>query len=352
MSEEDVRNQNEENNHVREPEQAAGAQQTSGAVNQDQRGSEENPTAENRNDGYQRDDRIEYRYHGSHDNHEEPHHQNHSEQQYNFRTPEYGRGDRYNQTHTDEGRDYHYRQPGAPKKHSKIGKEIGVFAAKAAIAAVIGVGVLALAGTIALNATNKNVYIVDKNKQVTIGDSGSNNSSGFPFGSFGFGGQGNGGSDGNEGNGSGNSGNNGSGSDSEAQQSDNDGPKLGVKVESMPDRLAKAGYPEGVLIAEVTKGGAADKAGLKTGDVITAFNGTVVKTADDLVEQVQNVKAGDTVKVNYKRMENGTFKAYDADVTFSDKSGSSSSDSDSTQSDSVESGAESSESAAESSESD
>lgn len=120
----------------------------------------------------------------------------------------------------------------------------------------------------------------------------------------------------------------------------------------MPDRLAKAGYPEGVLIAEVTKGGAADKAGLKTGDVITAFNGTVVKSADELVEQVQNVKAGDTVKVNYKRMENGTFKAYDADVTFSDKTGSSSSDSESTQSDSAESGAESSESAAESSESD
>lgn len=356
MSEEDVRNQNDENNYVREPEQAGRTQQTNGTVNQDQRGSEENHTAENRNDGYQRDDRVEYRYHGSHDNHEEAYRQNHSEQ-YNFRTPEYGRGDRYNQTYTDEGRDHQYRQPqqpGAPKKHSKIGREIGIFAAKAAIAAVIGVGVLALAGTIALNATNKNVYIVDKNKQVTIGDSGSNNSSGFPFGSFGFGGQGNGGSEGNEGNGSGNSGNNGngSGSDSEAQQSDNDGPKLGVKVESMPDRLAKAGYPEGVLIAEVTKGGAADKAGLKTGDVITAFNGTVVKSADELVEQVQNVKAGDTVKVNYKRMENGTFKAYDADVTFSDKTGSSSSDSESTQSDSAESGAESSESAANSSESD
>ncbi len=68
--------------------------------------------------------------------------------------------------------------------------------------------------------------------------------------------------------------------------------------------------------------------------MITAFNGTVVKSADELVEQVQNVKPGDTVKVNYKRMENGTFKAYDADVTFSEQSDSSSTEDKNAESDS------------------
>lgn len=273
--------------------------------------------------------------------------------QYNFKTPQYGRGESYghdNGGNQNAGNGNYSNNgqppfgPQKPRKHSNIGKELGIFAAKAAIGAVIGVAVLALAGTIALNATNKNVYIVDKNKQVTIGESGSGNSS-FPFGSFGFGGQGN--SEGNDGSGNDDNGSN-NDNDNEEQQSDNDGPKLGVKVESMPDKLAEAGYPEGVLVAEVTKGGAADKAGIKTGDVITAFNGTVVKSVDELVEQVQSVKAGDTVKLNYKRMENGTFKAYDADVTFSDQTDSSASDSEGETSDSSDSETESSESSSES----
>lgn len=337
MNEEDARNQDMEHTEYNGAEQTSDSQPNGAAENS----TETENAAENRSFDNRQDDGVEYRYHNTQEGREEKYRRNNSSN-YNFKTPEYGRDNYYGQNSESygdgrDGRSYYNGQNNygprgpqnrPPRKHSGFGRELGHFAAKAAIAAVIGVAALALAGTIALNATNKNVYIVDKNKQVTIGNSNNGGGSGFPFGSFGFGGQG--GNSDNGGNSSGNEGND--GDNSQSQQSDNDGPKLGIKVETMPDKLAKAGYPEGVLVAEVTKGGAADKAGLKTGDVITAFNGTVVKTADDLVEQVQNVKAGDTVKVNYKRMENGTFKAYDADVTFSEQSGSSETESGSDQS--------------------
>ena len=60
---------------------------------------------------------------------------------------------------------------------------------------------------------------------------------------------------------------------------------LGVAVQEVNQGLAdsfKLDRPEGALVASVTKGGAADKAGLKTGDVILAVNGQAIVTSGDL----------------------------------------------------------------------
>lgn len=269
---------------------------------------------------------------------------------YNFKTPEFsgepqnGNGGTY-QNNTDgqertygdrrdneNGRDQRYdridysgqnKQGRTPHKRG-LGRELGVFAIKCCIAAVIGTVVLGLAGTIALNATKKNVYIVDQKSAPNSG-SGYGGFDGRQLPDFGN----NGGSD-NSGNGSGNNnsgngsddGQNGSGSDSSS--SENDGPKLGVTVETVSNDMVSSGYPAGVLIRKVTSGSPADKAGLKAGDIITSFNGTVVKSTDELVEQVQNVNAGDTVRVVYKRLENEQYKAENADVKMAASSSSSS----------------------------
>jgi putative serine protease PepD len=70
-------------------------------------------------------------------------------------------------------------------------------------------------------------------------------------------------------------------------------PSLGVSVTA-----AEGG---GALVAAVTSGSAAEKAGLQRGDVITRFGDKVVNDSDDLVGAVQAGKVGDRVEVTYKR---------------------------------------------------
>jgi Do/DeqQ family serine protease len=58
---------------------------------------------------------------------------------------------------------------------------------------------------------------------------------------------------------------------------------------------------EGVLITNVLEGGAADASKLKAGDVITKYNGIVVKSSPELQEQVSKNKPGDKVTLTIKR---------------------------------------------------
>ncbi|PZF86358.1 S1C family serine protease, partial [Micromonospora deserti] len=70
-------------------------------------------------------------------------------------------------------------------------------------------------------------------------------------------------------------------------------PSLGVSVNA-----ADGG---GALVAAVTPGSAAEKAGLQRGDVIIRFGDKVINDSDDLVAAVQAGKVGDRVEVTYTR---------------------------------------------------
>jgi putative serine protease PepD len=70
-------------------------------------------------------------------------------------------------------------------------------------------------------------------------------------------------------------------------------PSLGVSV--------TAAENGGAVVAYVTPGSPAEKAGLQQGDVITKFGDTVVNDSDDLVGAVQARKVGDRVEVQYQR---------------------------------------------------
>jgi putative serine protease PepD len=61
----------------------------------------------------------------------------------------------------------------------------------------------------------------------------------------------------------------------------------------------------------VTQGGAADKAGLKGGDIVTNFNGIPITSPTDLTAQVRALAAGAESKITYVR----DGKPYTADVT-------------------------------------
>lgn len=80
--------------------------------------------------------------------------------------------------------------------------------------------------------------------------------------------------------------------------------QLGVSVASVDDQSARQyglSTNSGALVTNLVSGGAAEKAGLQTGDVITKLNGQAVSDATDLKLAVRSVNPGDTVDVEYVR---------------------------------------------------
>ncbi|QTN32344.1 PDZ domain-containing protein [Akkermansiaceae bacterium] len=70
------------------------------------------------------------------------------------------------------------------------------------------------------------------------------------------------------------------------------GPALGVTLAKADDRLE---------VEAVSEGSGAEEAGLKKGDVISKVNGKPTKTLKDLVKLLEDMKAGDAVKLSVKR---------------------------------------------------
>jgi serine protease Do len=61
------------------------------------------------------------------------------------------------------------------------------------------------------------------------------------------------------------------------------------------------GFKTGVLVSSVDPSGPAEKAGLRTGDVITTIDGRSIKGGDDLVGDISSRHPGASVKIGYLR---------------------------------------------------
>ena len=61
------------------------------------------------------------------------------------------------------------------------------------------------------------------------------------------------------------------------------------------------GMIEGVYVNAVTAGGAADKAGIREGDILTAIDGTGIADTSELTATVKQYRAGDTAVVSLWR---------------------------------------------------
>jgi putative serine protease PepD len=79
---------------------------------------------------------------------------------------------------------------------------------------------------------------------------------------------------------------------------------LGVSIKPSID-------PPGAVVAQVVPGGAAEAAGIRTGEVVTRFDGRVVRDADTLVAAVRSHVPGDRVQVTLSQPGGGAERTVD-----------------------------------------
>lgn len=93
----------------------------------------------------------------------------------------------------------------------------------------------------------------------------------------------------------------------------------GVTVDKNTSQLYN--MPQGVHVSELIEGGAAEKAGIPKGCIIVKLDKTKIKDMEDLVEQLEYYKAGETVQVTAKvPSENGEYVEKTYEVTLSKRS--------------------------------
>ena len=73
--------------------------------------------------------------------------------------------------------------------------------------------------------------------------------------------------------------------------------------------------PSGVYVKEVGKGGAAEKAGIQAGDIITKFDGLSISDKETLVRNLEYYASGETVEVVLQRAGEGGYKEITVEVT-------------------------------------
>ncbi|MCM1308627.1 MAG: trypsin-like peptidase domain-containing protein [Butyrivibrio sp.] len=96
---------------------------------------------------------------------------------------------------------------------------------------------------------------------------------------------------------------------------------LGIKGVTITEGISQTyNRPAGVEIRSVTKGSAADKAGLVQYDIIISFNGETVQTINELVEKLSYYAIGEEVVVEYYHLaDDGTYEKNSTNVTLVEK---------------------------------
>ena len=91
---------------------------------------------------------------------------------------------------------------------------------------------------------------------------------------------------------------------------------IGISGVSVTTDVASAyGIPQGVYVAEISKGGGAEAAGLEKGDVITRFDGNEITSMDDLQTRLQYYAAGTDVTVTVKRQNGQEYSEHEYTIT-------------------------------------
>ena len=103
---------------------------------------------------------------------------------------------------------------------------------------------------------------------------------------------------------------------------------LGITGMTVSDEASQYyGVPEGVLVSEVTEGGAADDAGIKAKSIITEFDGKRVRSIDELVSRLEYYEPGEEVDVTLEVANGDSYKEKTVTVTLGENTNDDSKDS-------------------------
>lgn len=95
---------------------------------------------------------------------------------------------------------------------------------------------------------------------------------------------------------------------------------LGVYYEEVTEEANQIyQVPYGIYVTRLVEGGAAEKAGIYPGDVLTVVDGKEVFGASDMKEVLQSHRVGDKITVTVERYTKGAYKTFDLEVTLTGK---------------------------------
>ena len=95
---------------------------------------------------------------------------------------------------------------------------------------------------------------------------------------------------------------------------------LGITGENIDSEAAKKyNMPEGVYVKAISDTGAASKAGIYQGDIITKIDGTAVKKIEDVREIVNSRRVGTTIEVTVQRSNGKKYEEKKIKVTLASK---------------------------------
>lgn len=97
---------------------------------------------------------------------------------------------------------------------------------------------------------------------------------------------------------------------------------LGISGVSVTSQVASAySMPEGVYVAQIIEGGAAENSDMQKGDIITALEGSTVSDMEELQKQLSYYESGETVTITVQRADgSGEYSEKKIDVILGDKS--------------------------------
>lgn len=99
-------------------------------------------------------------------------------------------------------------------------------------------------------------------------------------------------------------------------QDENRASYLGVQVADLSvEAIQMYNMPSGAFVIEVTKGDAAEKAGIQRNDIIMKLDGQKVSGKLDLIDKLQYYEAGENVEMVIARADNGEYKEQTVEVT-------------------------------------
>lgn len=86
------------------------------------------------------------------------------------------------------------------------------------------------------------------------------------------------------------------------------------------DAMDLYNMPRGAFVYEVAEDSAAEKAGIKKGDIITKFDGETVLSHEDLIEKMSFYDVGETVTVEVMTSNNGEYESREVEITLQEGS--------------------------------